>query len=76
MAVALILFFERYLSGDMLSRFFAVGAVFIILSGLVYMLTSLGSPYIRGFLRRVALLHALIFTLLLALSYGLEKYLG
>lgn len=75
-AVVLILFFERYLSGDMLSRFFAVDAVFIILSGLVYLLTSLGSPYIRGFLRRVALLHALIFTFLLAVSYGLERCIG
>ncbi len=74
-SVSTIIVFEKYFEQDTLMQIFAVSWVFLTLSMIAYGLMAKGSLYIWGFLRKVVILHTILFIILLALSYALRRYI-
>jgi PrsW family intramembrane metalloprotease len=64
-SVGVIFLFEKWLRDTGYMQIYAVISVFVILGGMTWIVTLYGSSYIRGFLRRILLLHIALFSLLL-----------
>ena len=66
-AVIAISLFQRYLQDIGSYEIGAIIAIFTLLAGIVWGITSLGSAFIRGFLRKTVLLHVGLFSLCLVI---------
>ncbi len=75
-SVLSILFFEKWLKSTQgYESLFAIIGIFLLLAGIVWIVTIVGSPYIRWFLRRTLFFHIALFCiLLLSWSYLRDSF--
>ncbi len=74
-SVAVLHFFTWYLQGSFLMRAWAIFFVLAVLFLFVFITTGKGSPYVKVFLRKTALLHITLFTMLYIFFEGISKVL-
>lgn len=74
-SVGLITLFQSELLASWWGKFIASCTIFLILFSGIWILTASGSPYIRVFLRKLALLHGVLFLLCASIFFLLWKIL-
>jgi PrsW family intramembrane metalloprotease len=75
-SIGSILIFEKWLHTSGYSQIWAVVWVFIVLGAITYAIILYGSRYIRGFLRKILILHIALFVLLLMVWEWMSQHVS